>query len=927
MKRMSREVAMYLKAYNKTGPGLKDAADGLQKFSAGAMKIFAAIAKAGAAAIAGITTGAIAVGASFEQGMANTSSMFITAAKSAEELAGWTAQLSATARELGATTAFTAREATDAMYALASSGMDVTQVMEASSGVLKLAGATMTDMTSAAEITMSALKQFGLNADQTDRTVNVFAAGIQNSMLNMERLTNSMVYAGPVMASAGASIEETVAALGLLHNAGLKGSIAGTGLRMAILKIIKPSKDLAKVLGGVSLEEHGLAAVLERLKDANISTARLVAQFGPRAFGAIKALTNAGAEGMDKMTDAVTGTNAAMDMYDHQMDTAKNQWKILRSAMEETGLAIFDVIRDDLVESLKLLQEWVGKSREKFVELFKVIREGFDDATKTVAGVTEIYIGHKHAIDAIGVAAVGATVSLVAFSSALKAVAAIKAWAIIAAASGWVIALVAAIGALAAWIFKVSKQTGGWALEWERWKLAALEAFAWVSKGVLSFIVGFKGWMDAIGSYWLGVWNAAKDTFGEIMGDIGKALSLLPDMLWAALRGDKGAAEEAGKAIMDAFSGSASTIFKGHMIAVQTEYNLNMQYAKVLADQAGAEIDKKLEQYRKEFRWLQDKAGAAGFGGVPRAFHEDAFGVPGGPSVPGGAEGVPDVPGGAFPGSAFGEEMFGAPISSAMEKDTEKSLEIAKEFGDALGSTFGSTWDAITDRTRTGGQKWNDIFDNMKAKTWSALGSITKKFLFGDKERWKSFFATEKSVQALKTSGAALDTTVTNTKTANAATEQAANTGAAASGFFKAFSSIPFIGFGLAALAIGLMMKLLGGLKLAGGGIVSGPGGVDNVPAWLTNREYVMPVAQTQKYFPLLEAMRAGTFGFGEGGGLGFSAAAAAAGPVQPQVVVPVTFERGTLLVADDNLAVDRMADRILGRIESKISKSYRRTP
>ena len=72
MKRMSREVAMYLKAYNQTGPGLKAAAEGFKKLGVGAIQVFKKIAQVAAVAFTAIATGAIAIGTAFEQGLANS---------------------------------------------------------------------------------------------------------------------------------------------------------------------------------------------------------------------------------------------------------------------------------------------------------------------------------------------------------------------------------------------------------------------------------------------------------------------------------------------------------------------------------------------------------------------------------------------------------------------------------------------------------------------------------------------------------------------------------------------------------------------------------------------------------------------------------------------------------------------------------------
>ena len=148
------------------------------------------------------------------------------------------------------------------------------------------------------------------------------------------------------------------------------------------------------------------------------------------------------------------------------------------------------------------------------------------------------------------------------------------------------------------------------------------------------------------------------------------------------------------------------------------------------------------------------------------------------------------------------------------------------------------------------------------------------------------------------------------------------NTQTAATGFWKAYSALPFIGQILAMAGIALMMKSISSIKLAGGGLVDvGPSGVDKVPAWLTRKEFVMPVEPTRQWLPELEAMRNGTFGMR--GALVPSAAGAAAGPASISVSVPIMVGPGSLILADNDLSVRRFANRVSNVIERRVKKTY----
>ena len=184
--------------------------------------------------------------------------------------------LSDLAKELGSTTAFTAREAAQAMGFLAQAGFEVGEVHQALPKVLSLAAAGQLDLAQAADITASVLRGFGLEASESGRVADVLAAAASKSNTSVEGMGEAFKFAGPVASAMGVSLEETAAALGVLSNAGLKGSLAGTGLRMVLVKM---GEDVAGA-GGLTqaletLNTDGVQAVVETMKqlDARAGTA------------------------------------------------------------------------------------------------------------------------------------------------------------------------------------------------------------------------------------------------------------------------------------------------------------------------------------------------------------------------------------------------------------------------------------------------------------------------------------------------------------------------------------------------------------------------------------------------------------------------------------------------------------------------------
>jgi TP901 family phage tail tape measure protein len=321
-----------------------------------------------AAAPIALATGlahATSVAAGFEQSMANVASVTGGGADSI-------ARLSEVAREAGASSVFSASEAGDAMYYLASAGMNEQQIAASLGDTLQLAAAGGMGLAESTEIVTSTLAQFGMEADEAGRASNVMAAAAAASNTTIAQLGAGMGYVGPVAASLGMSLEETTAAMGLLANAGIKGERGGTALRGALSALMQPSKTAAGALEemGLSIEDvdpaaNSLTDIIGKLEGGSMTAAQAVAIFGREAGPSMLALVSQGSAALEKMEDSITGTNKASQMAATQTDTFQGAMKMLGSAVEEAEITVGNALLPSLTgavqgftEGVKWATEW-----------------------------------------------------------------------------------------------------------------------------------------------------------------------------------------------------------------------------------------------------------------------------------------------------------------------------------------------------------------------------------------------------------------------------------------------------------------------------------------------------------------------------------------------------------------------------------------
>ena len=233
----------------------------------------------------------INVGASFQDQMARVQAVSNATKEEFEEMRK-------EAERLGATTRYSASEAAKALESLVRNGLKAKDATKALSGVLQLAGSQAIELSEAADIATAAMNGFGKEVTDLNRINDILAATCSNSATNVKELAEGLKVAAPIAKVLNISMEEVCAALGTFANVGIKGSQAGTALRIMLNRLVQVTPKGAEALKkyGLSISEadvkgQNFTKTLEKLAKANMSLADLKAIFGEEASSAAAALT------------------------------------------------------------------------------------------------------------------------------------------------------------------------------------------------------------------------------------------------------------------------------------------------------------------------------------------------------------------------------------------------------------------------------------------------------------------------------------------------------------------------------------------------------------------------------------------------------------------------------------------------------------
>lgn len=224
------------------------------------LKVAAAAITGTATALAGVATAAAKTGADFESQMSRVKAISGATGEEFEKL-------KAQAIELGAETSFSASQAAEGMENLAAAGFTTAETMEAMPGLLDLAAASGEDLASSSDIAASALRGFGMEASEAGHVADVLAENANRTNSSVAETGEAMKYVAPLARSAGLSFEETAAAIGIMANAGIQGSQAGTTLRGAISRLSKPTDDMQNAMDDLGISFYDADGKMKSLSD------------------------------------------------------------------------------------------------------------------------------------------------------------------------------------------------------------------------------------------------------------------------------------------------------------------------------------------------------------------------------------------------------------------------------------------------------------------------------------------------------------------------------------------------------------------------------------------------------------------------------------------------------------------------------------
>ena len=316
--------------------------------------------------IVGIGTAAVKVTSDFDSAMSKVSAISGATGKDFDNLR-------AKAIEMGAKTKFSATESAEAFTYMAMAGWDTEAMLEGIDGIMALSAADGLDLATTSDIVTDALTAFGMEAKDSAHFADVLAKASSSANTNVSLLGESFKYAAPVAGALGYTAEDVAVALGLMANAGIKGSQGGTALRSSLSRLIKPTDDAAAMMEryGLSLTNADgtmkpLGDVMNMLRDrlgglSEAEQAQAAATlFGQEAMSGMLAIINTSDADYKKLTESVySADGAAQQMADTMLNNLGGQLTLLKSALEGLAIQIGDIIMPYIMKFVEKLQELV----------------------------------------------------------------------------------------------------------------------------------------------------------------------------------------------------------------------------------------------------------------------------------------------------------------------------------------------------------------------------------------------------------------------------------------------------------------------------------------------------------------------------------------------------------------------------------------
>lgn len=321
------------------------------------------------------------------------------------------------AREMGAKTKFSATEAAEAMNYMAMAGWKTGDMLDGIEGVMNLAAASGEDLATTSDIVTDALTAFGLTAKDSGHFADILAAASSNANTNVSMMGETFKYCAPIAGALGFSAEDTAEAIGLMANAGIKSTQAGTALRTIMNNLSGDIKISGKAIGDVTIAttnaDGSMRSLSDILGDCRTAFGSLTESekaqtaeslVGKNAMSGFLALMNAAPADVDKLSGAIANCDGVSEkMATTMQDNLAGQLTILKSQLQELAISFGDILMPAIRSIVSKLQGFVDKLN------------GMDDGTKRtivtiallVASIGPLLIIIGTTISKIGVAMQG----------------------------------------------------------------------------------------------------------------------------------------------------------------------------------------------------------------------------------------------------------------------------------------------------------------------------------------------------------------------------------------------------------------------------------------------------------------------------------------------------------------------------------------
>ena len=515
--------------------------------------------------VTGLGTAAVKTAADFDSAMSRVAAVSGATGSNFDSLRD-------KAREMGAKTKFSATEAADAMNYMAMAGWKTEDMLSGIEGVMYLAAASGEDLATTSDIVTDALTAFGLTAADSGHFADVLAAASSNANTNVSMMGETFKYCAPVAGALGFSVEDTAEAIGLMGNAGIKASQAGTSMRSIMTNLTGDVKLSGAAIGDVTIATtnadgsmRSLSAILAdcRVAFAGMTEAEKAnnaeALVGKNAMSGFLALMNAAPEDIEKVSGAVNNCkDAAKNMADTMQDNLEGQLTILKSQLQELAISFGDLLMPAVRSIVSGLQG--------MVDVLNAMPDGVKRVIMIVAllaaalGPVLIIIGKT--LSAIGTIMTWAPKLAGAISAVKGAFAALSAT-MMANPIAIVIAAIAALVAAFIYLWNTNEEFRQfWIRLWNEIKEVAVQVWTAVSQFLVSAWNGIRTVITTvmnairtvITTVWNGirtiistvlngirgtvnsVWNGIRNTISSVVNGIKNTVSSAFNAMWSGIR-------------------------------------------------------------------------------------------------------------------------------------------------------------------------------------------------------------------------------------------------------------------------------------------------------------------------------------------------------------------------------------------------------